>query len=129
MTKLDKPRHARLRRHMQMIFQDPYSSLNPRMTVRDIIAEPLVASGLARRHGAGRPRRDSAAPLPASSSSTCAATRTPSAAASGSASASRARWWCEPEFIVCDEAVSALDVSIQAQILNLLKDAAEANLG
>ncbi len=47
-VKLDKPALRKFRRHAQMIFQDPYSSLNPRMTVRDIIAEPLVASGLAR---------------------------------------------------------------------------------
>ena len=112
---------SKLRQRMQMIFQDPYSSVNPRMTVSEIIAEPLVISGkfskpeiaekvdffmnkvglASRLHmsyphelDGGRRQRISVA----------------RALAIG------------PEFIVCDEPVSALDVSIQAQILNLLLD-------
>ncbi len=112
-----------LRREMQMIFQDPYASLNPRMRVRQIIGEPLractvwpTARELKRaRAGTARPRR-AAGRAPAT------ATRTNSPAASASASASPGRWRCSPSCIVRDEPVSALDVSIQAQIINLLED-------
>ena len=115
-----------LRRRIQVIFQDPYSSLNPRMKVGDIIAEPMHVHGLEPdprrppRQGAGaavgvRPR----------SRSSPTAIRTRCRAASASASASPARSRSNPEFIVCDEAVSALDVSIQAQVVNLLEDLRE----
>ena len=108
---------------MQIIFQDPYASLNPRMTVGSIIGEALVIHKLAktqaRARGAGRrtcSRRWASAPT------TSAATRTSSRAASASASASRARSRVSPKLIVADEPVSALDVSIQAQVINLLED-------
>ena len=77
---------------MQMIFQDPFSSLNPRMTLLDIVGEPLLVNG------DGQPRRSARTGSPSCCGwsgcgpSTCAATRTPSAAASASASASPARW-------------------------------------
>ncbi len=121
-TELSRSQIRHLRRKMQIIFQDPYSSLNPRMTVSDIISEPLWnykvypqprqlqhrveqlmdIVGLARRLGntypheldGGRRQRIGVARALA----------------------------LEPTFIVCDEPVSALDVSIQAQILNLLQD-------
>jgi len=121
LAKLSERRIRKLRRHFHMIFQDPYSSLDPRMTVFDIIAEPLIHNegvsraearrrvvevlelvGLAERHlghyphafsGGQRQRIGIARSLV-----------------------------CKPMLIVCDEAVSALDVSVQAQILNLLKD-------
>ena len=104
-----------------MIFQDPYASLNPRMMVGDIIAEPLLVNGVP---AAQRRRRGCAN---CSTSSACRprrarAFRTPSAAASASASASRARWRSIPSLVVADEPVSALDVSVQAQIINLLLD-------
>ena len=124
MTQLARARAARrCGATMQMIFQDPYASLNPRMTVGDIIGEPM-------RH----PRARRAAQRDASSRASCwswsgstrersaTATRTSSPAASGSGSASPGRSRCAPELIVCDEPVSALDVSIQAQIINLLSD-------
>lgn len=123
-THLDKKALKRIRSKMQMIFQDPYSSINPRMTVEDIIREPMVLSkkydknemnrkigelmnltGIDRRMrksyphelDGGRRQRVGIARVLA----------------------------MDPEFIVCDEPVSALDVSIQAQILNLLRDIQE----
>ncbi len=112
------------RRHMQIIFQDPYSSLNPRMTVGSIVGEPLKIHGLAKgkelqdqvdqlllRVGL-RPEHHSRYPHEFSGGQRQRV---------GIARALALR----PKFIVCDEAVSALDVSIQAQIINLLKDLQE----
>ena len=80
-----------MRRAMQIIFQDPYASLNPRMTVGQMLAEPLALHGLAEGRRRGARRRDPAA-WSGSRPSTRGAIRTSSPAASGSASASRARW-------------------------------------
>ncbi len=112
------------RKHAQMIFQDPYSSLNPRMTVRDIIAEPLVATKSARGEDIDNRVRETAQRCQLSIDYL---RRFPHAFSGGQ----RQRIGIaraivlNPSFIVCDEPVSALDVSIQAQILNLLRDLQE----
>jgi oligopeptide transport system ATP-binding protein len=114
-----------LRRRMQVIFQDPYSSLNPRMKVGDIIAEPIRVHGLERDP---RRRRDKVRDL----LSVCGldpkfVDRYPHEMSGGQrqrVGIARALAM-DPEFIVCDEAVSALDVSIQAQVVNLLEDLRE----
>ena len=90
-TTHDKRRLRGLRKEMQIIFQDPYASLNPRMTVGSIIGEALVIHKLAPRASSARSASPSSWRRSASCPTTCGAIRTSSRAASGSASASRAR--------------------------------------
>jgi oligopeptide transport system ATP-binding protein len=116
------------RRKMQVIFQDPYSSLNPRMTVGQILAEPLKVHGIASDR---QDRRQRVAALLADVGLLPAlAERYPHELSGGQrqrVGIARALAM-NPSFIVCDEPVSALDVSIQAQIINLL-DALQERLG
>ncbi len=115
-------------RRVQMIFQDPSASLNPRMTIGATIAEPVRLNGLRKGREAVRARMHDLLDLVGLPQS--AARRYPNEFSGGQrqrVGIARALA-CEPEIIVCDEAVSALDVSIQAQIVALLEDL-QARLG
>ncbi len=112
----------RMRRRIQIIFQDPYGSLNPRMTVEAALIEPMVIHGLGRSYTDRRDR--AAALLEEVGLRTAHLRRYPHEFSGGQ----RQRLCIartltvEPDFVICDESVSALDVSVQAQVLNLLKD-------
>ena len=111
-----------LRRRMQMIFQDPYASLNPRWKVVDIVAEPLREHGLISDAGELRVRVGEL--LASVGLSAADADKFPHQFSGGQRqriSIARALATA-PEFLVCDEPTSALDVSVQAQVLNLMKD-------
>jgi peptide/nickel transport system ATP-binding protein len=118
---LERHRLERFRRRLQYIFQDPFHSLNPRMTVYDIVAEPLVIHGI----GDERERTERVKGLLAAVGLDVRHLRRYPHSFSGG---QRQRIGIArslalgPEMLICDEPVSALDVSVQAQILNLLKD-------
>ncbi|MDO5033281.1 MAG: ATP-binding cassette domain-containing protein [Eubacteriales bacterium] len=117
-----------LRKEMQMVFQDPYASLNPRMTVADIVGEPLDVHKL---YSSAEERRDKVNKLLAlvGLNSDHAGRYAHEFSGGQRQRIGIARALAvDPEFIICDESVSALDVSIQAQILNMFKDL-QAELG
>lgn len=121
LLKVDGPTLKELRRNIQMVFQDPFSSLSPRMTIRDIIAEPLTTQKI------GTPRERTERVVEVLSRvglSPDVMSRYPHEFSGGQRQriAVARALVLRPDLIICDEAVSALDVSVQAQVINLLED-------
>lgn len=122
------PEGLKLRRRVQMIFQDPYASLNPRWLVEDIVGEPLIEHGIVTEKAALKARVGEL--LRSVGLSPLDGVKYPHQFSGGQRqriSIARALA-TQPDFLVCDEPTSALDVSVQAQVLNIMKDL-QRNLG
>lgn len=125
-TSISRDKLKESRKDMQMIFQDPFSSINPRMTVKSIIMEPMIIHNI---HGSDKAKREKA--VLEIMETVGLAERLADSYPHELDGGRRQRIGIaralalEPKFIVCDEPVSALDVSIQAQILNLMQDLQE----
>ena len=123
MTHLSKKETREYMKEVQMIFQDPYSSLNPRMTVKQIIMEPLLIDGI-RKQKAEKTVRDMMETVGLDFRFENSYPNELDGGRRQRIGIARALI-LKPDFVICDEPVSALDVSIQAQILNLMQDLQE----
>jgi len=125
-TRARGPAMRAARAEMQMVFQDPYSSLNPRMTVEKLVGEGLLVHGIERDPVAGATGSSRCWSWSVCRRVACPATRARSPAGQRQRIAIARALVVAPRLLICDEPVSSLDVSVQAQVLNLFRRLREA---